>query len=892
MASVIIQKSPFLRNNKTVPRKYFVWELSGKKSGMAILSLLFLLLMVEMAMAVPACPAGAEVVQPNGTAITVFLRGDEHTHWNESKDGYLITKDEKNEGWVYMVEEAGAAVASKHVVGKADPRTIGASRPNKIKLSAAANRSRTEMLAAAPPLPLTSQTGTMYNLVVLVNFSDLAVAYPRQNYDDLFNQVGYTADGAVGSVKDYYHQVSYNALTVQSTVVETVTLDNGYAYYGANDAFGNDIRPREMVQQALAKLEASGFDFRTVDGDGDGWVDGLTIIHAGGGEEYSGNDTDYIWSHQWQLISSVTYDGVSMQMYHTEPARRGWDSSPSTQGITRIGVICHENGHFLGLPDLYDYGYDSEGAGNFCLMAGGSWNGNYGTTPSHMSAWCKSNLGWVAPSVLSTSGVYSLGQVETNAQVYKLQGTFPSTQYFLVENRQGVGFDAGLPGSQRGILIWHIDETQADNDDQTHYKVDLEEASGTQHLELNQNAGDDADYFRAGNATMFTESSIPNNLSYAGQMLNVNITNVGATGASMSVTLAFPLWSDGFESGNFTVGGWTPTGTASVTNNAANTGTYGAKLPATSTTTSSITKSKSTVGYNTIHVKYDRKVTNTVATLVVDWSTDGSTWNTLETTTSTLWASHDFTCASGADNNAGFRIRFSTTATSNNTRSAYIDNVQITGTAIPSTTTVPNVVGQTQAAAATAITGAGLVVGTVTQTYSDIVAAGLVISQEPAGETIVPIGSAVDITISLGPQARSISGYVLEPDVTTPVEGIQIDANNNGGSTVITDVNGYYKVVVPYNWSGTVTPSKTHYTFDPNNMSYANVIGDIAEQNYIAFSIYDLDCDGSIGFGDIMVISENWLMMGQDIPGDFYKDDNNIVNFLDFADFALIWQNQ
>ena len=373
---------------------------------------------------------------------------------------------------------------------------------------------------------------------MLVNFSDLAVAYPRQNYDDLFNQIGYTADGAVGSVKDYYLQVSYNTLTVQSTVVEAVTLDHGYAYYGANDIYGDDIRPREMVEEALAKLEARGFDFRTVDGDGDGWVDGLTIIHAGGGEEYSGNDTNYIWSHEWSLISPVTYDGVSMQMYHTEPARRGWDAYPSTQGITRIGVICHENGHFLGLPDLYDYGYDSEGAGNFCLMAGGSWNGDYGTTPAHMSAWCKSSLGWVSPTLISSSGVYSLGQVETNAQVYKLQGSFPSSQYFLVENRQGVGFDAGLPGSLRGVLIWHIDETQTNNNDQTHYMVDLEEASGTQHLELDINAGDDADYFRAGNATVFSESSTPNNLSYARQMLKLNVTNVGTSGASMPVTIA------------------------------------------------------------------------------------------------------------------------------------------------------------------------------------------------------------------------------------------------------------------------------------------------------------------------------------------------------------------
>jgi M6 family metalloprotease-like protein len=510
--------------------------ISSVRKVCGIGALLLLLLVAESSMAVPACPWGAEVIQPDGTEITVYLRGDEYAHWNESEDGFLITKDKKSGEWVYMVEDTGKAVASGHAVGKADARTIGALRPDKKKLSAQAEQNRADKQMVEGEQTLVLQTGTMRNLVVLVDFSDLTVAYPQQDYNDLFNQVGYTADGAAGSVKDYYNEISYNELTVQSTVVEAVTLDNGYAYYGANVG-GSDVRPREMVQQALAKLEARGFDFSTMDGDSDGWVDGLTIIHAGGGEEYSGNDSDYIWSHQWSLISPVTYDGVSMQMYHTEPARRGWDAYPSTQGITRIGVICHENGHFLGLPDLYDYGYDSKGAGDFCLMAGGSWNGNYGTTPAHMSAWCRSDLGWVSSTAISSSGSYSLEQVETSAQVYKLQGGFPSTQYFLVENRQGVGFDAGLPGSLRGILIWHVDETQANNNNQAHYKVDLEEGSGTQHLELNQNDGDDADYFRAGNATMFTENSTPNNLSYGGQMLGINITDVGASGASMLITI-------------------------------------------------------------------------------------------------------------------------------------------------------------------------------------------------------------------------------------------------------------------------------------------------------------------------------------------------------------------
>jgi lysophospholipase L1-like esterase len=132
-----------------------------------------------------------------------------------------------------------------------------------------------------------------------------------------------------------------------------------------------------------------------------------------------------------------------------------------------------------------------------------------------------------------------------------------------------------------------------------------------------------------------------------------------------------------------------------------------------------------------------------------------------------------------------------------------------------------------------------------------------------------------------------ITGYIKN-ECNVPIGGVLVDANN-GGDKNITDVNGCYEVWVDYKWSGTVTPSKNHYTFEPNSMSYANVLGDIADQNYVANNIYDLDCDGTIGYGDVAVISENWLQTEEGIPGDFYKDETNTVNFLDFADFANVW---
>ena len=128
----------------------------------------------------------------------------------------------------------------------------------------------------------------------------------------------------------------------------------------------------------------------------------------------------------------------------------------------------------------------------------------------------------------------------------------------------------------------------------------------------------------------------------------------------------------------------------------------------------------------------------------------------------------------------------------------------------------------------------------------------------------------------------SITGYIKN-DCFVPIEGVLVDANNGGGEGT-TDINGFYALSMDYNWSGTITPSKKHYTFEPNRMIYVNVEANEQDQNYIADNVYDLDCDGSMGLGDFAAMADNWLMTGPGIPGDFNAD--GIVNFFDFAKLA------
>ena len=129
----------------------------------------------------------------------------------------------------------------------------------------------------------------------------------------------------------------------------------------------------EMIGQAIDEAEAQGVDWSQFDNDGDGYVDALNIIHAGPGAE-EGNST-YIWSHKWSLNpnygsygdQSRFYDGVWINNYTINPEKQslGYDGNP---GIVHIGVISHEFGHALGLPDLYDIDYSSDGIGTWGLM--------------------------------------------------------------------------------------------------------------------------------------------------------------------------------------------------------------------------------------------------------------------------------------------------------------------------------------------------------------------------------------------------------------------------------------------------------------------------------------------------------------------------------------------
>jgi len=78
----------------------------------------------------------------------------------------------------------------------------------------------------------------------------------------------------------------------------------------------------------------------------------------------------------------------------------------------------------------------------------------------------------------------------------------------------------------------------------------------------------------------------------------------------------------------------------------------------------------------------------------------------------------------------------------------------------------------------------------------------------------------------------NISGYVKDGGGAS-VEGVLVSADNGGGS-YITNTSGYYEIIVPYDWSGTVTPNRLGWGFTPSNRSYSNVTADQIDQDFTA----------------------------------------------------------
>ena len=407
------------------------------------------LLIAVSTYAVPARPGWQTKSQPDGTTIEVRLVGDEFHHYWQDRNGNVVKCDSL--GYWRVVES------------QPSPATIKA------------RRQASRMLQSRPKKAVGSVNLAPRGLVILVNFnnSKFANANNQSAMNELMNGDNYTHNGATGSVSQFFSDQSDGQYTPDFDVIGPVTLTNNVAYYGGNDASGNDKLPGNMVVEACSIANANyGVDFTQYDNDGDGEVDFVYIIYAGKGEADGGADNT-IWPHNWSLDAAYNYDNCT----YDQNARRfdgkyinnyacSGELNGQSGARTGIGTIAHEFGHVIGLPDLYDIDYgqnyeDEMTPGEWHIMDDGSYN-NDGKTPPNYTIYDKYFLGWKTPTNPgATAQTLTLQAAGTNGfQGYQIASsnslliaTSTNTVYYI-ENRQQSGWDAYLPG--HGLVIWKI----------------------------------------------------------------------------------------------------------------------------------------------------------------------------------------------------------------------------------------------------------------------------------------------------------------------------------------------------------------------------------------------------------------------------------------------------
>jgi M6 family metalloprotease-like protein len=317
---------------------------------------------------------------------------------------------------------------------------------------------RTIITAPASTVQLPAVTGTQPTLVLLVQFTDKSNSTSPSKIASI-----------LAGLNNYYAEDSYGLVSFATNISPTASpwysLPHGMEFYTAGTPSSDD----QLVADSLQAAYNSGVNFHD--------YKYAIIVHAGEDEAMTHASTD---------IHSFTIPGYR---FAPTPVNSFQISTSVVSESDPLGVYCHEAGHLLGLPDLYDITQQIDPANNFIgywdIMALGEWNPNNnnplqpppGTDPAQHSAWSKIKLGWISnssvllvyPGNITIVVLHNLEQPTTGIHTIKIpiavnpDGTL---SYYLVELRSKLGqydqylpFPSDYPGA--GVLVYEVNDSIA-----------------------------------------------------------------------------------------------------------------------------------------------------------------------------------------------------------------------------------------------------------------------------------------------------------------------------------------------------------------------------------------------------------------------------------------------
>ena len=281
--------------------------------------------------------------------------------------------------------------------------------------------------------------------VILFSFADcdFSCEDPKDFYDCMFNEHGYNLGGGPGCVADYFRDQSRGLFNIQFDIIGPVKLTSQQKI--SDDSYNSGRPQMNEAVQAVDSL----VDFSEYDWYGNGKVPAVIFIYAG----YGGNETAKVVKgciHPNTGTFNKKVDGVKLLYYSA--SNEMWSNNKSAG----IGTIIHEYCHTFGLPDLYPTrGNEYSVVDEWDLMDGGCYSGD-GWCPVNLSSLERQLLNWQTPVDLTTSiDITNMLPFDLGGVAYRILNDACSDEYYLLENRQQVGWDLMLPG--HGLLVAHVD---------------------------------------------------------------------------------------------------------------------------------------------------------------------------------------------------------------------------------------------------------------------------------------------------------------------------------------------------------------------------------------------------------------------------------------------------
>lgn len=506
--------------------------------------LMTVLLSAASLWACPALQGTRRVQQPDGTFVTIRLIGDEYRHYNTTADGYTLVRNAEGY-YVYARQDATGQLAPTALIAHdAAERTAAdmeyLQRVGRIvpPVSASMEQIR-QQDQTARSRALAARKASMYDyskfrgLVILVEYNDCEFRY--DDYQEIMNHMinddDYQGEArtniaslgvkCTGSMRDFYRDNSNGVFLPTFDVVGPVKINRSQYYSDVNKGDYDFTKTKNSVQLVIDACTAadSQVNFADYDVNNDGSVDMIYFIFSGLPSYIQGNDERLLWPHQYDvryLNRYVRKDGVYLGRYACSTELFGTEGESVLEGI---GTLCHEFTHVLGLPDFYDtdnaYPEPCENPQGWSIMASADGN-NYGRTPVGFSLFERYALGFAQPQVIGSEGDYSLEAISSSNTGFRLN-TPKQKEFFLLENRQKVKWDAYLPG--HGMLIWRVDSTNTQawqnntvNDNPSHPYYQLVRAKGQKKSGSNFIDSTTDPFPGTGHVTMIDNQTSPANL--------------------------------------------------------------------------------------------------------------------------------------------------------------------------------------------------------------------------------------------------------------------------------------------------------------------------------------------------------------------------------------------